>query len=94
VQSVIKTDAGIVYGNVIIKNMENGERYIWGGAFDLKRILSYNISHQAIFYHHSVFKKLGNFNLRYKVLADYDFNLKCFANYMFSYADLNIANFN
>ncbi len=35
-----------------------------------------NISHQAIFYKLSLFKRYGNYNLKYKIFADYDYNLR------------------
>ena len=40
--------------------------------------ISYNRCHQAIFYRKTVFEKLGHYDLRYKVYADMDMNLKWF----------------
>lgn len=37
-----------------------------------------NICQQGIFYHRDIFDSIGKFDLRYKVLADWFFNLKCF----------------
>lgn len=85
----------ILYGNVRMQGsnqwVEDG--LIHAGEFDLKRLLSHNISHQAIFYHRSVFDKLGRYNTTYPIFADYDMNLRCFANYSFVYTDTIIANF-
>lgn len=93
------TSAGrpkVLYGNVHIhgsnKWVEDGT--IHAGEFDLRRLLSHNISHQAIFYHRSVFKEQGKYNTRYTIFADHDMNLRCFANYPFVYTDIIVANFN
>ncbi len=89
------TQPKVLYGNVRMQGsnqwVEDG--LIHAGEFDLKRLLSHNISHQAIFYHRSVFDKLGKYNTKYPVFADYDLNLRCFANYPFAYTDTIIANF-
>lgn len=79
----------IVYGNVTSPFM--GEKY--AGEFDKSKILVKNICHQAIFYNREVFTQLGSYNLRYKYLADYDFNLRCFYNKQIRtrYIDLMIA---
>ena len=94
-QSIQNTKHKIIYGNVEITGnsgwAENGE--IYDGQYDLTKLLSKNICHQAIFYHQSVFKKLGRYNITYKICADYDFNLKCYANYRFLYVDWVIAKF-
>jgi glycosyltransferase involved in cell wall biosynthesis len=37
-----------------------------------------NICHQAVFYHRTIFDIVGKYDLRYKVFADWIFNLKCF----------------
>jgi glycosyltransferase involved in cell wall biosynthesis len=85
----------IVYGNVAIVGdsgwSEGGK--VYDGRFDLKKLLQKNICHQAIFYHRSVFEKSGNYTIRYKLHADYDFNLNCFATYKFLYVDLLVAKF-
>lgn len=87
--------AEIIYGNVIMHGsnqwVNNGT--IHAGEFDLKRLLSHNICHQSIFYNRGVFKKVGNYNLKYPVFADFDLNLRCAASYQLRYLDLIIANF-
>lgn len=42
--------------------------------------LEYNRCHQAILYNKNVFRRLGNYNLKYIVYADHDMNLKWFLN--------------
>lgn len=36
-----------------------------------------NICHQSIFYSKSLFEKYGKYSKKYKIYADWDFNLKC-----------------
>ncbi len=66
----------ICYGNVIAPDYGG----LYGGRFDYNMLDEKNICHQAIFYKKDVFKKIGVFNLKYKLLADYDFNIRCFYN--------------
>ncbi|MDR1881219.1 MAG: glycosyltransferase [Prevotella sp.] len=90
-----KTKKKIVYGNVEITGDSGWAKdgNIYDGYFDLDKLLRKNICHQGIFYHRSVFETMGNYNVSYKICADYDFNLKCYANYKFLYVDLVIAKF-
>jgi glycosyltransferase involved in cell wall biosynthesis len=64
----------IIYGNIASPKLGNN----YGGEFDRYRILKKNICHQAIFYRRTIFQRLGNYNLRYKLWADYELNLRCF----------------
>ena len=64
----------ILYGNVWHEELQR----IYDGAFDIEKILTRNICHQAIFFKHSLFEKVGYYGLKYKLNADYEFNLKCF----------------
>ncbi|OCB34052.1 glycosyltransferase family 2 protein [Mycobacterium parascrofulaceum] len=67
----------LVYGDVIL--CSTGSRL--GGAFDLDRLLfETNICHQAIFYRKELFAGIGPYNLRYRLWADWDFNIRCFSN--------------
>lgn len=79
-------------GNVLEKVFENEENLIqdvlygnvlWGdtgkiydGKFSLLKLMQKNICHQAIFFKKSVFEKLGKFETKYKVLADWFLNIK------------------
>ena len=67
----------MIYGDVKLKS--SGQRYL--GKFDLYRLLIHrrNICHQAIFYNVKIFKQLGLYNIDYKILADYEMNLRIFA---------------
>src|SRR5690606_18792565 len=46
-----------------------------------------------IFYHRSIFDKGHRYNIRYRVCADYDFNLFCTAKYHVQYLPLIISFF-
>ena len=50
-----------------------------GGTFGKKDFITRNLCQQAIFYERRIFELLGGFDLRYKVYADWAFNMKCFA---------------
>lgn len=65
--------AQLVYGNVWYEKLGR----LYDGAFDMEKILKHNICHQSIFYHKQVFEIIGNYNLLYKIEADYEFNLRC-----------------
>ncbi len=83
----------LVYGDVILRSTSS--RY--AGGFDLDRLLfDVNICHQSIFYRRELFAGIGPYNLRYKVWADWDFNVRCFSNpaLVTRYMDIVIANYN
>jgi glycosyltransferase involved in cell wall biosynthesis len=65
-----------LYGDVLFKS--NSLKY--GGEKDYPTLLDSNICHQSIFYHKKIFEKIGNYNLRYQVLADFDMNIRVFKN--------------
>jgi glycosyltransferase involved in cell wall biosynthesis len=85
----------IIYGNVVMRgqNQWNLDNVVFDGEYNLEKLVERNICHQAIFYHQNVFQKNGHFNLDYITSADFDFNLRCYANTPFVYIDLIIANF-
>lgn len=66
----------IIYGNSML--LSNNELDA-GVEMNLERLLfKQNINHQAIFYSQECFSKLGKYNLKYPILADWDFNIRCF----------------
>jgi len=85
----------VVYGNVQVLGNASWAKHneIYDGPFPLKKLLSKNICHQAIFYPRSVVDKVGLYNESYNVCADWDYNLRCYANADFSYVDKMIADF-
>ena len=81
----------IVYGNVC--SPVYGKKY--DGEFSQWKIPFKNIAHQAIFYRKTVFRKIGDYNLKYKMLADWDLNLRWMINRKIKrrYVDITIANY-
>lgn len=71
----VAEDCDLLYGDVLF--MPEGQRY--GGPFDLAKMFVRNICHQAIFYRRTVFERIGHFDLRHQVFADWAFNLTCFS---------------
>lgn len=82
-----------VYGNVLFSHSQ----VIWAGEFNREKLnLDKNICHQAIFYRKNLFKKLGNYNLKFTIWADWDFNIRCFSTpgIKINFVDIVIANYN
>jgi len=65
----------LLYGNVVSPSYKGA----YDGVFDYPKLLSRNVSHQAAFYRKTLFARLGDYNLRYKGYADWDFNIRCFS---------------
>lgn len=87
-QSIDKYD--VVYGEVESDYLSPFNK----GEWDMS-IIGYNRCHQAIFYKKILFNRLGNYNLKYRVAADFDLNLKWFLseNYLNKYININIAHY-
>lgn len=85
----LKSD--VLYGQVFLR--ESGQLYL--GKFDAQKLIFRNISHQAIFVKKSLFKRLGKFDLKYKICADHIFNIKWFfdATIQHAYIDIVVAKF-
>lgn len=64
----------VVYGNVY-STYFNGS---YDGLFNYSKLMKQNICHQSIFFRKSVYKKIGNYNLKYKAYADWDHNIRWF----------------
>lgn len=83
----------MVYGDVVMRS--TGSRH--AGIFDLDRLLfETNLCHQSVFYRRELFAGIGPYNLRYRIWADWDFNIRCFSNpaLVTEYMDLVIAQYN
>lgn len=85
-------DIDVLYG--CISSSTYGNKY--DGAFTYEKLINKNIGHQAIFFKNTVFDVVGNFNLKYKALADWDHNIRWFFNnkLKYKYIDLVISDFN
>lgn len=83
-----------IYGNVLFKHSKK----VHSGESNLTKLVDtqMGICHQAIFYKKRVFEMVGNYNLKYFVHADYDFNIRCFQNteIKIKYVDIIVAIFN
>ena len=86
----------MVYGNVIINGTPQWgyDGQIYDGEFSVGTLLRKNIAHQAIFYKKDIFDVIGNYNITYKVCADYDINLRVASKFKMRHVDLIIAIFN
>lgn len=83
----------LVYGDVVMRSTETRH----AGSFDLDRLLfETNMCHQAIFYRRELFAGIGPYNLRYRIWADWDFNIRCFSNpaLIARYMDIVVARYN
>lgn len=87
--------AGLVYGNVMVVGdavwAHDGD--IYDGPFTVEKLFIKNICHQSIFYRRIFFNKLGNFNTRYKIAADWDLNHRFFAQGDIQFTDQIISKF-
>lgn len=79
---------GFLYGNVI----RTKGNVIYDGEFSVLKIFRRNICHQAIFYPSNELKKY-HYDLKYRVLADYNLNLLLFSrrDLKKKYVNINIA---
>jgi glycosyltransferase involved in cell wall biosynthesis len=64
----------LLYGNVDWSSYSRP----YDGRFNRSKLLRRNICHQAIFYQRSVFERLGFYNTKYRSVADWEFNIRCF----------------
>lgn len=86
----VEPKALVVHGDVWIE--DPGYRY--GQAWDWPRFLDRNISHQSAFYRRIPIAKMGiSYDERYRLYADWDYNLKLFATGRFAYTPLLIASY-
>ena len=81
----------LLYGNVDLSDYNRP----YDGRFNRFKLLRRNICHQAIFYQRSVFDRLGFYNTKYRSLADWEFNIRCFndQNIRKRYIPLRIADY-
>lgn len=95
-KTIINSKANVIYGNVIIIGSttwaKDGD--VYDGPFSTEKILQKNICHQAIFYKKSLLDQIGNYNLKYTVCADWDYNLRAWAITNFQFTNQIIAEFN
>jgi glycosyltransferase involved in cell wall biosynthesis len=91
------TKADVVYGNVLVDGNAGwaADGDIYDGSFDIKKLLLKNICHQSIFYRKQFIVEHNiSFDQNYPVCADWDFNVKCWAQGRFEFIPQVIARFN
>lgn len=69
-------NADFIYGKQILTDGETSA--VQGSEVKLKDLVRRNISHAATLVRRSVFETVGKFDVKYKVVADYDFFIRCF----------------
>jgi glycosyltransferase involved in cell wall biosynthesis len=81
----------VVYGNVFYKSRNS----LYDGKFTYEKLTHENICHQAIFLKKAVFEMIGNFDLTYKTVADWQHNVRWFynTNIKHQYINLTIAEY-
>lgn len=72
-----KSDFQIIQGNIIISNYKNT---IYRDRLRGLTLLTRNFCHQGLFYRKGVFEEVGNYNLSYPIISDFEFNLRWFFN--------------
>lgn len=77
--STLDDTVQLAYGDVRMMaangcGVEPGGRF--AGPMPLRRLFKANLCQQAIFYRRSLFVRLGGFDLRYRLYADWDFNIR------------------
>ena len=92
-QELVDLKCDFIYGNVqLTSNLAVVDEVF----SKLKLLTEKNICHQAIFYKKTIFEQLGNFNLNYKIWADWDLNIRCFShpNFKIKHVNTTVAIYN
>ncbi|MCP9797477.1 glycosyltransferase [Cyanobium sp. Lug-B] len=83
--------ADVVYGDAWAGESDG---FLLGGVFDLNRLCRENICHQALFYRRSALQSLQlEYNIKYELLADWDYNLRLLSHHQFQHIPIIIAFF-
>jgi glycosyltransferase involved in cell wall biosynthesis len=76
---------GFVYGDVFMHD----QNLVWDGPWTLEKFRTRTPSQQAIFYDRRIFSCHGLFEQRFKTMADYAMNIRCFGDRRISKLYLN-----
>lgn len=92
-----KTNNGVLYGNVMIKG-DTGwatDGQVYNGKYSFRKLLKSNICHQCMFYRRSfILQKKIQYDLKYPISADWDFNIACRLQSKFTFVNEIVAVFN
>jgi len=92
-----KAKEHVLYGNVLIKG-DTGwatDGQIYNGKYSFQKLLKSNICHQSMFYRRSfILQNQLQYDLKYPVSADWDFNIACRSLTKFHYVKDIVAVFN
>jgi glycosyltransferase involved in cell wall biosynthesis len=70
----LRDDLDFVYGNVLWGETD----HVYNGEVSYRKLLDYNICHQASFTRASVLRRFGGFDRQFRSHADWDLNLKIY----------------
>ncbi|MDI9356853.1 MAG: glycosyltransferase family 2 protein [Chitinophagaceae bacterium] len=87
-EKIKDTNYDWVYGYSVIK--ETNKKFEKKKK-DIYSLYTVNICHQSIFYTKTIFHKIGNYNTRYNLYADWDLNIRCMENTEISHSYINIC---
>lgn len=87
--------AGVVYGDVRVMGPNHmvAEDGRYGGPFTLARLMGQNICHQAMFTRADLLNRLGLYNLRFKLWADWDIAQRAFNDGPMQWIDIVVADY-
>ena len=71
---VPRTRAGLVYGNVFMHE----KQAVWDGEWTAAKFRTRTPCQHAIFYDRRIFGWHGGFDVRFRTMADYAMNIRCF----------------
>lgn len=80
----------VYYGNALYVNKLRKDMVWRGGAFSKYRLSKTNICHQTIFYPKIIFSRY-RFNPKYKLFADWAYNMQIYSLANFTYIDQDIS---
>ncbi len=69
-----RTRAGFIYGNVFMHD----KQLVWDGEWTPEKFRTRTPCQQAVFYDRRIFAWHGGFDVRFKTMADYAMNIRCF----------------
>ena len=92
---LVQVKSSIVYGDVMIsgsnKYMAEGERY--AGRLGFSELAKRNVCQQSIFYRRALFARVGGFDTRFRMCADWAFLLRHFFSESPEWMDAVVADY-